>query len=277
MSAPRSVLRLSCDVAAASGSRTVGGRRSLASQAASTSKAKSSTASPASGQPTVYASLLLSRPPLITPTQSQLESTYYNYTSSVQHALSNPPSQTNPFYFKPGSLPLRRFQQSQHQVLSETYGSELAGSAPDIGDVPAETPVQAFDRDHWVKQDAKRGDKSLERFPEQEVFCVVKDKSGKWEIPRVKLEQGESLDDAVGRIRGVQGWMEGRTMDSWLVTRKPIGSLKSGQDTVRGIHRASGQAVDVMADIIRHSSSAHTSSEESPRWDPARHTRLGRG
>jgi large subunit ribosomal protein L46 len=150
----------------------------------------------------------------------------------VQHALSNPPSQTNPFYFKAGSLPLRRFQQSQSEFLQQTYGKELAGPTPDIGDVPRENPVEALSRDHWEKEDSKRGEKSLERFPEEEVYCVVKGSDGKWEVPKVKVEAGESLDEAVGRIRGTGGMMEGQTMDSWLVTRKPIGSLKSDKEIV---------------------------------------------
>lgn len=228
MSTSRTVVRLGNQVAAASSSKSA--RRYLATKAGSASE---STSSSSEVQPTVYASLLLSRPPLLTPNPTELESTYYNYTSSIQHALSNPPSQTNAFYFKAGSLPLRRFQTTQHEFLTKTYSKELAGSAPDIGDVPAETPVQAFDRDHWVKADSKRGEKSLERHPTEEVFCVVKgDKSGKWEIPKVSLKQGESLDDAIGRIRGIGGMMNGEKMDSWLVTRKPIGSIKSGQETV---------------------------------------------
>lgn len=223
MSTSRSVLRISSELAAAGSSRST--RRSLASKAGSSSSASTG--------PTVYASLLLSRPPLITPTPTQLESTYYQYNASIQHALSNPPAQTNPFYFKSGSLPSRRFQQTQYQYLTETYGSELAGSAPDLGDVPAESPVTPFARDHWEKQDSKRGEKSLERLPDQEVFCIVKSSEGKWEVPRVRLENGENLDDAIARIRGVGGMMDGEKMDSWLVTRKPIGSVESGSETVR--------------------------------------------
>jgi large subunit ribosomal protein L46 len=222
MSTSRSALRLGADVASSSRTSNRYTRRYMASSSNPTK------------QPTVYASLLLSRPPLLTPTPTDLESTYYNYTSSVQHALSNPPSQTNAFYFKAGSLPLRRFQQSQYETLKSTYGEKLAGAKPDIGDVPAENPVEALSRDHWEKEDSKRGEKSLERLPEEELYCVVKGKGGdgKWEVPRVQVEVGESLDDAVGRIRGIGGWMEGQSMDTWLVTRKPIGSLKSDKEIV---------------------------------------------
>jgi large subunit ribosomal protein L46 len=228
MSTSRTALRLSADVASTSRSVSRNSRRCLASKAGSATESTTSS----SNTPTIYASLLLSRPPLLTPTPTALESTYYNYTSSVQHALSNPPSQTNPFYFKAGSLPLRRFQKSQHEYLQSTYGKDLAGPAPEIGEVPAENSVTPFARDHWEQEDSKRGEKSLERQPELELYCLVQGKDGKWEVPKVQVEQGESLDDAVGRIRGVGGWMEGQSMDTWLVTRKPIGSLKSDKEIV---------------------------------------------
>jgi large subunit ribosomal protein L46 len=97
-------------------------------------------------------------------------------------------------------------------------------------------------RDHWEKEDSNRGEKSLERQPESEVYCLVKGKdgNGKWEVPRVKVDQGESLDDAIGRIRGVGGFMEGQSMDTWLVTRKPIGSLKSDKEIVSYQRKVTG-------------------------------------
>jgi large subunit ribosomal protein L46 len=262
MSTSRSAVRLGADVASSS-------RRYLASQAGSTPASSTS-------QPTVYASLLLSRPPLLTPTPTDLESTYYNFTSSVQHAISNPPSQTNAFYFKAGSLPLRRFQQSQYESLKSTYGEKLAGAKPEIGDVPAENPVDFVSRDHWEKEDSKRGEKSLERFPEEEVYCVVKGKEGgKWEVPRVQVEVGESLDDAVGRIRGIGGWMEGQTMDSWLVTRKPIGSLKSDKEIVSTSCKVPLFAWPELT--ARPSSSDHILWLENPSYHQKPHSPHGHG
>lgn len=84
-------------------------------------------------------------------------------------------------------------------------------------------------REEWVEKDSQRGEKSLERFPEQEVFCLVKDGSGKWSFPRTEVEKGEGLDQAVNRgLIGVEGRLGGQTMDAWLVTRKPIGVVDEG-------------------------------------------------
>ncbi|RSH92615.1 54S ribosomal protein L17 mitochondrial [Saitozyma podzolica] len=169
-----------------------------ASRSARRHASSSSSSSSSSAGPQVTASLLLSRPPLLTPSAHPLESAYYAHSSSVRSALSNPaPTQ---FYFKPGSLPLRRFQRSQHQHELETFGPRLAGSAPDVGDVPGEAPVEEVARDHWVKEDSERGEKSLERWPEEEVYCLVKD-GKRWSFPSTTVEKGEGLDEATFFLR----------------------------------------------------------------------------
>ena len=185
--------------------------------------------------PSLTASLLLSRPPLLTPTPTPFESAYYSHSRSVAHALSSPLPLD--FYFKTGSLPLRRHLVAEHAFVSETYGKKLSGKAPDVGDIPPETEYEIIERDRWEKADAKRGEKSLERKPEEEVYCLVlkgKDKEGKWTFPDVKVGKLEALDEAVTRgITGVEGSLGGKGMDSWLVTRKPVGMVKDGESRVR--------------------------------------------
>lgn len=151
----------------------------------------------------------------------------------MRAALSNPvPTQ---FYFKPGSLPFRRFQRAQHAADVETFGPRLAGAAPDVGDVPAEQEVEEMDRGHWEKADAERGERSLERRPEEEVYCLVKEggREGRWTFPGVEVGKGEGLDEAVHRgLIGTDGRLGGKGMDSWLVTRKPVALLKDGEKRV---------------------------------------------
>jgi len=167
----------------------------------------------------------------LTKTPHPLETAYYDHTRDIRHALSNPLPES--FYFREGSLPHRRWQQSEWEYLNKTYGSIIAGPAPEVGDIPAERPVEETSRDHWEKNDAERGDKSLERFPEEEVFCLVEKKEGGWGFPEVVLKEGEGLHEAVeGRITGLDGWFGGKTMDSWLVTKKPIGFVKNGEERV---------------------------------------------
>lgn len=130
---------------------------------------------------------------------------------------------------------MRRFQLSNHASELATFGPKLAGKAPALGDVPAEAEVQEVPRDQWAKDDAtKRKEKSLERYPEEEVYCLVKQK-GKWTFPRVPIEfhRGEGLDETVRRgVLGVEGSLGGRGMDSWVVSRKPIGMTQEGEERV---------------------------------------------
>jgi large subunit ribosomal protein L46 len=108
-----------------------------------------------------------------------------------------------------------------------------------VGDVPGEAPVEEVARDHWVKEDSERGEKSLERWPEEEVYCLVKD-GKRWSFPSTTVEKGEGLDEAVKRgLVGVEGKLGGQGMDSWLVTRKPVGLLKDGEARVSAIRKRS--------------------------------------
>jgi large subunit ribosomal protein L46 len=92
--------------------------------------------------------------------------------------------------------------------------------------------VDAVDRDHWVKEDGKRDGRSLERWPEEEVYCLVKEGT-KWTFPSTSVNKGEGLDEAVRRgLVGPEGKLGGQGMDSWLVTRKPVGLLKNGEERV---------------------------------------------
>jgi large subunit ribosomal protein L46 len=99
--------------------------------------------------------------------------------------------------------------------------------------------VEEVARDHWVKEDSERGEKSLERWPEEEVYCLVKD-GKRWSFPSTTVEKGEGLDEAVKRgLVGVEGKLGGQGMDSWLVTRKPVGLLKDGEARVSAIRKRS--------------------------------------
>ena len=167
----------------------------------------------------------------MTKTLHPLEKTYLDFNLKLRHALSNPIPER--FYFREGSLGERRFQLSEYEYVKEIYGKELSGPAPKVGDIPPERPVTEFERDHWVKKDEQRGEKSLERCPESEIFCLVQDKSGRWDLPIVTLNQDETLSGSIDRwITGTEGWFDGKTMDTWLVTRKPVGLVKKGDDRV---------------------------------------------
>jgi len=159
-----------------------------------------------------------------------MEKAYFDHSLKLRHALSNPvPTQ---FYFKPGSLALRRFQLAEHEVERKYYGDAIAGKAPELGEVQPEPELVETARDHWAKADEVRGDRSLERNPEEELFCLVQH-NGKWTFPSTEVKSGEGLDEAVtARLTGVEGRLGGRTMDTWLVARKPVGVVRDGEKRV---------------------------------------------
>jgi large subunit ribosomal protein L46 len=184
-----------------------------------------------SPHPPLRVSLLLSRPALLLRTPDALVSAYHAHSISLRHALSNPTP--TDFYFRPDSLPLRRFLISQHSFDTSTYGPDLAGPLPDVGDLPAELGVDEVPRDKWEKEDGGRGEKGLERMAEEEVFCLVRRKDGRWEFPGVEVVAGEGLHEAVERgLVGVDGGLGGRGMDTWLVARKPMGMVRDGDARV---------------------------------------------
>lgn len=158
---------------------------------------------------------------------------YWERSTKLRHAFSNPTNQS--FYFKHGSLPLRRFLESEYEVERKYYGEEIAGEKPELGEIQPEPELVELGRDHWAKADAERGDRSLERAPEDEIYLVVESK-GKWTFPSTLLKTGESLDEAVtSRIVGVDGSLGGQTLDTWLVTKKPVGVVVNGEARVSAV------------------------------------------
>jgi large subunit ribosomal protein L46 len=172
--------------------------------------------------PKLSAALLLSRSPLLTPTPSALETSYYAYSSSLRSALSNPAP--HDFYFKPGSLASRRFLDAQYTRDAATFGERLAGRRPDVGDIPAEAELEPVARDAGDQSEAMVG-----RRGEDEVYLVVQDNAGKWGFLNAPLQQGEALHQAAVRALGEQ---LGDDMDTWLVTRKPIGVATQAEQRV---------------------------------------------
>ena len=64
---------------------------------------------------------------------------------------------------------------------------------------------------------------------ENEVFCVMKRQDGRWEFPQVEVGAKEGLHEAVERgLIGVDGSLGGNGLDTWLVTKKPVGLVKDG-------------------------------------------------
>lgn len=183
--------------------------------------------------------MLVHRAPLLTPSPTPFESAYYQYSSSIGFALSNPPP--TEFYFKKGSLTERRFTRAQWEREAAAFGNRLAGKQPDVGDIPGEEVLSLNHREQEVEQG---GDNTrLERRGDRSLYLVVKAKGEeKWSLPSGPLENAENLHEAASRnLRETLGL----DMDIWLVTRQPIALLKSPAETtfVFKSHILAGQAV----------------------------------
>lgn len=112
------------------------------------------------------------------------------------------------------------------------FGDRLAGKKPDVGEIPSEAGVERVKRDAGDQAEDKVG-----RRGQDEVYLVVQDKSGKWGFIQAELESGEALHQAA--TRALEKSL-GDNMDTWMVTRKPIGVAKENDARVGPHSRASG-------------------------------------
>jgi large subunit ribosomal protein L46 len=176
--------------------------------------------------------MLLHRAPLLTPTPTPFEQSYYSYTTRLRLALSNPPPLD--FYYKKGSLTERRFMRSQWTREREAFGERLAGKKVDVGDIPAEEEVHLESRTEGDERAVgTEGRTEVERVGAGHVYLFVKDKrTGGWGLPVGGLEGKEALHEAA--VRCVTDGL-GKGMDTWLVTRKPIGVIENEGNNVRSL------------------------------------------
>ena len=190
--------------------------------------------STSSSTPPLRAAMLLHRAPLLTPPPTPFEQSYYTYTSRLRLVLSNPPPLD--FYYKKGSLNERRFQRAQWVREKEALGERLAGKRIDVGDIPAEEEVTLEQR---TEEDSRpsssssssEGRTAVERVGAGHVYLFVKDKrTNAWGLPTGALEGKEALHEAA--VRSVTEGL-GKGMDTWLVTRKPIGLIENEGENVR--------------------------------------------
>lgn len=200
------------------------------STATSRSSIRQSSTSTSPPTPPVRAAMLLHRAPLLTPTPTPFEQSYYAYTSRLRLALSNPPPLD--FYYKKGSLTERRFMRSQWTRERDAFGERLAGKKVDVGDIPAEEDVALNTRTEGDVSAAGEGEgrTKVERAGAGHVYLFVKDKqTGSWGLPTGGLEGKEALHEAA--VRSVTDGL-GKGMDTWLVTRKPIGLIEQSGENV---------------------------------------------
>ncbi|KAJ9127793.1 hypothetical protein QFC24_000076 [Naganishia onofrii] len=197
--------------------------------------------------------MLLHRTPLLTPTPTPFESTYYAYTSRLRMALSNPAPVE--FFYKKGSLTERRFLRAQYEREREVFGERLAGRKVDVGDIPEEEGVKLLKRLESDEprasvngaEEVQEGDMTkVERVGAGDVYLLVKEKStGRWGLPVGSLNEKEALHEAA--VRNLSEGL-GQGMDTWLVTRKPVGLIQ-GKTPEEHVSRVASRHVKVATPI----------------------------
>jgi large subunit ribosomal protein L46 len=197
------------------------------------------TAVPLPSSHLVLASAVLSRAPLLLPTLTPLEQTYYAYQRRLHRSISKPLSASTDWFFKKGSTAEKNFVEFDKRVEKET-GMEAEEAAYEMGRSGLEGEL--------VRRGAKEGEQSLERKMERTVYLLVKNGAAAWEFreyifPRIHRDGGvrmltrvvfcnvaqsapkadESLLEAVQRDL-VES--TGPNMDVWAPGRVPAGALQ---------------------------------------------------
>ncbi|KAJ7445795.1 39S mitochondrial ribosomal protein L46-domain-containing protein, partial [Mycena galericulata] len=206
--------------------------RALATVAAE--PASSSRVPRASRKPLLYTAVILNRSPILTPSPTVFERAFYAYQQRIRRALHNPfPSE---FYFKQGSLLEARFNAEERfrerVAWGPTYAKEedmsperkaAEQAAIDQMALQERSDDKLMPRVH--PSDTARDYQSLDRKGRRNIYLLVRGKGSKapWEFPRGLADQGELLHQAAQRDFLAKC---GNHMDTWIVTRKPIGMYK---------------------------------------------------
>ncbi|GAA5935813.1 mitochondrial 54S ribosomal protein mL46 MRPL17 [Sporobolomyces koalae] len=168
----------------------------------------------------IVAAALLSRPPLILPSLTPFERSYYAYQRKIHRALSKPLETSTGWFFKKGSAAEKSFAQFDKKVEKET------GNEDDMR--PFEMAREEVEGASAVMEKVTEADKagsvqSLERKADRTVYLLLKKKRSAhaWQFPQGGVEGDESLVEAARRELVEE---TGPNMDVWSVGRVPAGA-----------------------------------------------------
>ncbi|KAJ7470379.1 39S mitochondrial ribosomal protein L46-domain-containing protein [Mycena latifolia] len=191
--------------------------------------------SPRAPKPLLYTAVILNRAPILTPSPTVFERAFYAYQQRIRRALHNPfPSD---FYFTQGSLLEARFNvEERHRervawgpnyVKGQVISAEAKASEQSALDQMA---LQEQNDDRLMPRvhpsDGARDYQSLDRKGRRNLYLLVREiEDGKaaWGFPRGPAVEGELLHQAAQRDFLAKC---GNHMDTWIVSRKPIGMYK---------------------------------------------------
>ncbi|KAI0273845.1 50S ribosomal subunit L30 [Gloeopeniophorella convolvens] len=180
-------------------------------------------------RPVLHTAVILNRSPILTRTPTSFESTYYTYQARIQRALHNPFPYD--FYFKPGSLLESKFNLEERKRDRKAFGPGFGADhplAPGAG-VKAQD-LRKFGRDEDEKpvprlhpSDVSGDVKSLDRKGQRNLYLLIQQNVGAetlWKFPEAPVADNELLHESAARDLKE---LCGEAMDTWVVSRNPIG------------------------------------------------------
>ncbi|KAF9036966.1 hypothetical protein BDZ89DRAFT_1061655 [Hymenopellis radicata] len=192
-------------------------------------------------KPLINTAIILNRSPILTRTLSDFEIAYHAYQARLRRALHNPfPYE---FYFKEGSIIETRFVVEERKREREAFGPSF-GLDDDLDKAKAAAARAAaaqlaeqegeheamMPREHPA--DISNNVESLDRKGMRNLYLVLKTTNKEdrevWRFPQGRIQKGELLHQAAQRSLADEC---DQYMDSWIVSRNPIGNEPRSQAT----------------------------------------------
>ncbi|KAL7411545.1 hypothetical protein BDY24DRAFT_396205 [Mrakia frigida] len=206
---------------------------SSSSDPSSTESDLSSSSPPPPSKP-ISVQHLLHRRPYLTPTPPPVLSAIQAYNQRLSLALSSPvPTH---IYFKPGTLPARRFTYEAALLENEVFGTPMPEGMEVIEKDQAVLEIRerdALEKDEVAEGGALEGvqredRKSCNREGAKSLYLLLKNKEGRWRFPG-----GDGRQEVQGREEGRPEYLHETTahithsllgphLSLWPVTRMPI-------------------------------------------------------
>ncbi|KZT26324.1 50S ribosomal subunit L30 [Neolentinus lepideus HHB14362 ss-1] len=209
---------------------------------------------------TIGISIVVNRSPFLTRIPSRFERAFHAYQQRIERALHNPfPYE---FYFKQGSLLETKFRAEERKRERMTLGApfgtiEPQTSAESKAQSARESAVEALDREEEEiiprrgKADEINDVRSLDRKGERNLYLLLLKKSNSeqvWRFPEGSLQKGELLHESAERNLLKEC---GVVMDTWVVSRNPIGLYKSSSAGGTSLSRLFFYKAHIMAGQVR--------------------------
>jgi large subunit ribosomal protein L46 len=201
----------------------------------------------------ILAAVILNRSPIITRTPTLFERAYYAYQARIRRSLHNPfPFD---FYFKQGSLLETRFNMEEKKRERRAFGPSFGKEDEFVSKEKAAADKAAADQLALQEGEAEdlmprvhaadtaRDLHSLDRKGKRNIYLLLQtNEDGKdvWRFPQGGVEKGEllhqvsqvNLPTVTWHLNDVQAAQRdlhaecGPFMDTWIVSRNPIGVYK---------------------------------------------------